>query len=264
MREEDEDPRMNKATRLAIAGAVAPFLRGQGERAAKRTVYVTNSDGDIVRVISGAELQDGILKRAGIELAVADGVTPKAVICQFCGKTVSVPKGRARVPSACLYEDGGCYRQKTCAEDGCGAQPRRKSFQPALVKKRHGEPWRCKAHAPSGWALLPRQKRVEGGRRTQARRTKEVRSEIARRGSKKARESGSERIVNCQNCNQAIAIRRPGAPPRVCPGGCVRECAHCRRAISVLSAKRAAMKRVAPVCQSCATRRANSRRRRSQ
>lgn len=90
----------SKAERLAIAAAVAPELRRQhAEGRRLRPVKLVDEDGNVVRVATLAEVQDGIMKRAGVEFEVAEGARPKRVACRACRsffdasqrKTGSVP-----------------------------------------------------------------------------------------------------------------------------------------------------------------------------
>lgn len=172
-----------KAERLAIAGAVAPVLRSQSEAAAKRLVKVYNQVADpeaktVVRVVTLADVQEGVLRRAGIELDVQAGFVPADFVCKRCGDTNRTPPGLKKAPEMCKQcaDDvrpleftckvcklvfpapvqlkgllpaccEGC-RQTHCAGfDGHECEekpPSRKVFQAWAIQVRKGRPWQCR------------------------------------------------------------------------------------------------------------------------
>lgn len=96
---------MNKAQRLEVAGHIAPSLREQALLARGRRVAVIDASGNVVAYVSLADVQAGVLKRAAIELDVANSVRPELIFCKDCGVPVLVKAGRKRaskIPSKCL------------------------------------------------------------------------------------------------------------------------------------------------------------------
>jgi hypothetical protein len=134
----------NKAERLAVASAVAPLLRSQGERALARRVARVDKDGKVVGYTTLAEVQKSLLRRREIELETVKGVRPKAVICENCGKDVPVKRKGGRLPTMCETK-GGCFRQKQCARPKCRNKPTKSAFVPHCVRARNGEPWVCQS-----------------------------------------------------------------------------------------------------------------------
>lgn len=94
------DDQWNKATKLEIAGLIAPVLRGQSESVAKRRVAKVDKDGNVVGYTTLAELQRELLAARKIELEVEDGVRPEKKLCEKCGIIFEVPKVGA-LPSFC-------------------------------------------------------------------------------------------------------------------------------------------------------------------
>lgn len=90
----------NKAERLALAGAVAPFLRDQSERAASRRVTRVDKDGNVVGYTTLAEVQQGLLRRHEIEIDVAPDERPREFFCQRCGLPSPMPE-RGAQPKHC-------------------------------------------------------------------------------------------------------------------------------------------------------------------
>lgn len=137
--------RMTKANRLALAGVVAPVLRSQDARTARRRVKVYDrATGEVVREISLVEAQKGLLATAKIELEVQPDERPTHVSCELCGRVLPVEKGRVP-PKACR---SGCDRQQTCAGWGpteglCDAIPPGEAFTLTRVRRRSGQPWLC-------------------------------------------------------------------------------------------------------------------------
>lgn len=139
--------KMNKAARLAVAGYVAPPLRSASPQTSQRRVARVDKDGNVVGYTTLAEVQRSLLARQDIELEVAEGVRPRAIVCRLCGKVVNVPN-KGAVPFTCLPSAGGCARQERCAgwgstEGVCVAVPRGRDFSIRKVAIRKGGPWRC-------------------------------------------------------------------------------------------------------------------------
>jgi len=136
-----------KAGRLAVAAAVAPSLRRNGARAQSRRVFTTSPNGEVVRVISGAQMQASILARAGIELAPTDGSRPTHSICRMCTAAFRQP-GKGRLNIVC----GNC-RKSCCAS--CDGPLSRGVFSEVNVRKRNGRPPTCKkCLASSTWGSV--------------------------------------------------------------------------------------------------------------
>ena len=134
----------SKAERLAVAGAIAPVVRQNAEKLARRRVRLWNQQtGEDGAFVSGLEAQKGIQATAEIEFDVQPQVRPKEVICTKCGRLfrASVSKN-GYVQKTCL----GCRRpQETCANPSCSARPPRCAFLPSQLTQRGHEPWRCRA-----------------------------------------------------------------------------------------------------------------------
>jgi hypothetical protein len=91
---------LSRIEQLEIAGAIAPVLRDRLHSGRVRTITVVDKDGKPVRKISDVELTSKLASRAKIEMAVAAGQRPKAIVCQ-CGMLRMVPK-RGVVPVSCV------------------------------------------------------------------------------------------------------------------------------------------------------------------
>ena len=100
---DDDEEKMSKAQRLAIAAAVAPALSSTKP---SRRISRVDSTGNIVGYISHIELARILLAKKKIEIEVVEGLRPKEAFCQDCGKIVSVPKtGRpAKRCGPCKYQ----------------------------------------------------------------------------------------------------------------------------------------------------------------
>ncbi len=75
---------MNKAERLAVAGAVAPSLR----QARPRKIALVDKDGRVTGYTTSTEVAKSLLAAKKIELEVEEGVRPKEIFCEKCGKIV--------------------------------------------------------------------------------------------------------------------------------------------------------------------------------
>jgi hypothetical protein len=118
----------NRAERLALAGAVAPRVRSQSDRAAMRRVARVNAEGKIVGYTTLAEVQKALLERERIEMETVDGVRPKGKICEQCGKPTRVG-GSGKLPSICR----DC-RRRPCVD--CGKRLSQGATYAALKEKR--------------------------------------------------------------------------------------------------------------------------------
>lgn len=204
-----------KAERLAVAAAVAPVLRSQSERSARRVVKVYDQKtGDVVRHATLADVQRSLLETAKIELSVTEGARPTHVACEFCGRII--PVGKGSVPKSCR---GGCDRQQTCAgwgpsEGRCMEVPGPLAFKPAHVRMRNGGPWRCKAcgHAmrrkPAYCVECGAEMRTKDGKRGRGLRCA-VCTRVARRktipacascGKTLSQSARVQPIKHCRNC----------------------------------------------------------------
>ncbi len=97
----EDEPKMSKAERLALAGAVAPEMRRDAERLQRRKVIKYNQQTEeVTGYTTGAEALKGVLRAIGIEFDVT-GKRPKMAICTRCGKPRKV-KPNAPVPKLCL------------------------------------------------------------------------------------------------------------------------------------------------------------------
>lgn len=180
---------MNRADRLALAAVEAPILRSASEKTLARRVGLVDKDGNVVGYTSGREALKALAKAHDLEHVVDDGVRPREVVCQNCGKTVKVGKA-GKVPSVCLK---GCVR--TCATRGCTNDI---GIHAAREGARERRSVRCKSCI--GRASMTREQRQASGRRNvrvmhagltterkraagracQAKFTPEQRSEVAR------------------------------------------------------------------------------------
>lgn len=205
---------LNKAQRLTLAAAVAPALRMQSDKARQRRVAVTDKDGKVVRYISWADYQALVLKRAGIELDVAEGVRPRSVLCRDCGALVRVEPGK-RVPMRCR-----ACRSANCSDCG-GDLP---AWAVANVRRRGGAPARC-----SECAGLRRTEmcgrgrhRLAGENRGTTPAGKVFCRECKNERKRQDRRKGSVQTRCCDVCGKALPVSaKPGRPPKSCPGGCV-------------------------------------------
>ena len=99
------DDLMTEAQRLELAGYIAPALRRVKAEAMQRRVTIVHKDGSTKPGVLGDALK-GLAKIHELEHAVAEGQRPKVVVCQDCGRTVSV-NFNGVVPSRCK-EGVGC------------------------------------------------------------------------------------------------------------------------------------------------------------
>lgn len=99
---DDSDIKMNKAERLAIAGAVAPYVREGAEKNRQRRVALVDKDGNVTGYTTLADAQKAILERAKIEIAVVEGNRPEKTICTVCGCVMrTCPQDRLYLCSKC-------------------------------------------------------------------------------------------------------------------------------------------------------------------
>jgi len=165
----------NKAQRLAVAAAVAPGLRSVSEKTASRRVAKVDKDGNIVGYTTLAEVQKALLEKQRIEFDVVEGVRPKEVVCQACGRIRKVDRGP--IPAVCRF---GCDTR--CSTVGCEG---RISATTAVRRALERKPRVCKQcalralHAAAA-AMTPEQKAEQGrrGRAAMMALTPEERAEI--------------------------------------------------------------------------------------
>lgn len=170
---------MNKAERLAVAGVLAPQIRGQADRLARRPVKIWNQQtGETVGVMSALDVQKGINATANIEFDVMPDTRPQATPCGRCG--APVPQAdRAPLRKHCDRCTG--VRCKTCGK--------------VKSNKVRGYPQNCaeckraadrKTHCARGHEFTPEniQKNSRGGRACRT---------CANLSSQRARERRSEK-----------------------------------------------------------------------
>jgi hypothetical protein len=192
---------MSKAERLALAGAIAPILRDQGQDAFERRVTLLDKDGKVVGYRTLAEVQMGLLRRKQIEFEVADGVRPTKVVCEQCGKLFAPRPGKLRkvCPDGCNVQCPGFGE----TEGSCQARSPRNAFQPAVIKARKGRAWMCK---PCGIRKMYADP-AERTKRTKARRkNKTWRKNVA------AATSARSRTPEWRAANKERAQRRASDP----------------------------------------------------
>ena len=130
--------------RLELAAMLAPEFRRVSAVAKRRRVHLVR-DGEVVGVATLGEVQDGLLRAHAIEVETDEGVRPREVPCQRCGKPVLVAT-IGPIPTTCHDDVGGCSRQVACP-CGCAAKPPRGAFEARVVARRNGQPWRCRRSA---------------------------------------------------------------------------------------------------------------------
>lgn len=121
---------LNKAQRLALAGAVAPVLRASPHKS--RRVAVVNADGEIVGYRTLAEVQEKLLEAKKIELDVDDETRPTVALCRVCSLPTQVKK-KGKVVAI-------CPKHFVCR---CGARLHRNAYCEEKIRKRHGGPALC-------------------------------------------------------------------------------------------------------------------------
>ena len=126
---------LNKAQRLALAGAVAPALRGATEKTRARRIALVGADGQVTGYTTLGEVQDALLAARGIELAVGLGALPDQALCKRCGK--AIPVAGSKIPLTCR---GGCQPDMKCVD--CPNLVTRKSAERA---SRQGRDLRCRS-----------------------------------------------------------------------------------------------------------------------
>jgi len=138
---------LTKVERLALAGRVAPLLRGKRPRQLK----TVNPRGDVVRTVSDVQLAESLLARQKIELELTDHA--RRFHCRLCGKKLSTNRGRTgRCVSCMRIKD----LDQLCPGYGgapCNAIISRTSFTPSAVLRREGKPARCRSCASKAASL---------------------------------------------------------------------------------------------------------------
>lgn len=134
---------LNRAQRLELAAYVAPVIRGASEKTLKRKVTLYDPEtGEVTGYATGAEALKGLAKIQDLQHAVGEGVRPKEVVCEACGKVIPGPF-KSGIPPKMCRRAGGCRGQTTCAGEGCNVVPSPDAFKSAFVRRRKGAPWRC-------------------------------------------------------------------------------------------------------------------------
>lgn len=194
------DDEWTKAERLAVAGIVAPRLRSQSERAAKRRVALVDKDGNVVRYTSLAEVQQAVLLQKKIELEVVEGRRQTAIVCEECGAVEKI-NTKAR-------------RQKRCRKcsflrcEKCDVELPQCYSAPSFVKKRKGRPPLCKTCYAAGRERLPPPtcavcgKELHRGRRARGQTTLRCRECVDR-----ARREATEQKALCVACGKSLGRR---------------------------------------------------------
>lgn len=160
---------MNKTERLIIAGHVAPILRDK----TPRPIRTVDAAGKVVRTITDLELNEALLARERIELAVVDDVAKcfcsqcgtrlrsrarKSGLCQSCwrrkgkGKELGKPVQRCEECGlACKLTRRSiscaeCISKRTyrCSTPGCSIPISKLAYSPCFVRRRKGEPPVCR------------------------------------------------------------------------------------------------------------------------
>lgn len=116
-----DDGKLNRAERLAAAGAVAPTLRNQDEKARSRRVARIDSDGNVVGYTTLEEVQKALIRRDLVEFDVSGGERPSRLVCPECG-SVMLAKRKGKERSRC----DACTHPRCL---GCGVRAR--SIKPA-------------------------------------------------------------------------------------------------------------------------------------
>lgn len=125
---------LSKIDRLAIASLAAPRLRGQ----TPRLVSVVDDEGKVVRVTTSTKIADGMLRRKGIEIDLAQARSPN-IQCR-CG-TCFVPKRVKGSGSISLFCEK--CRNPPCTFDGCTDAATKRSAARSLAD---GSPAYCASH----------------------------------------------------------------------------------------------------------------------
>lgn len=178
--EHDDDEKLNKAERLAIAGKVAPTLRAASERTRTRRVTIVDKDGKVTGYTTLAEVQKKQLERAKIEVEMAGGKRPAAIVCRECGTMamvakrgyrrsqcracslrnchdcgVKIKKGRGSrrcAPCDRLRATKNAYPTLSCVV--CGKQLSRSASSPSHKARAEGRPPKCSSCVRRKWPRL--------------------------------------------------------------------------------------------------------------
>lgn len=98
--EHDDDEKLNKAERLAIAAYVAPRARSKGEVKRSRPVGLLGKDGSVTGYMALADVAPGLARKKGIEIQTVDGVRPKEAVCAANACIFRVPD-KGGIPKIC-------------------------------------------------------------------------------------------------------------------------------------------------------------------
>jgi hypothetical protein len=124
------DERWNKAERLAVAGVVAPALRGQAAETSKRRVARVDAAGNVVGYTTLAEVQAALVAKRGLEIQTVDGVRPSEALCERCGLPAKVRRASRVVGNVTRCERCTYLR---CAD--CGKKLPRNYSSPSMLKE---------------------------------------------------------------------------------------------------------------------------------
>lgn len=137
-----EPAQRTRAERLAIAGVIAPVVRGQSEQAAARRIYRVDAEGKVVGVTTLAAVQNAVLLAHRLEFDVLDGVRPDTTFCEKCGLPIKPLRNSGKLPKRCRHGEG-CAKHTKCAGADCSEVAPRKAMTPVAVRRRNGRPWMC-------------------------------------------------------------------------------------------------------------------------
>lgn len=119
MHDSDERAGLCKAERLAIAGAVAPLLRRDADRLARRLVKVyRQEDGEVVRETTLLEATRGILRTKEIEFDVVPD-PERCVICRKLGTYSSIQNSKTRGTRVYCKDHNGRQHKKARGRELC-------------------------------------------------------------------------------------------------------------------------------------------------
>lgn len=140
--------KMTKVERLALAGAVAPALRGAAGVTASRRVTLVGPDGNVVGYTTLLEVQKALLARHALEIEVQPDERPREIICERCGLPTKVRCLNAKRTTRC--ESCTFLRCADCEVD----LPRNYSAPSMMARIKSGAPLRCRECAKQARARV--------------------------------------------------------------------------------------------------------------
>jgi hypothetical protein len=208
---------------LELAALDAAVFRGASEKTLNRKIQIVAKDGT-VRPGVGRDVLRGLAKIQGLEHVVQEGVRPKEVVCQNCGK--SVPVKSAIVPRVCTE---GC--QTRCA---CGAAISKKAARTAARAGRSVQCRKCTVAKATQALLLATARRTPEERVAQAVKAARARGPAMRaESSRKRSETWAKKMKLIKPATCSGSAPHPGcAEPAQVKGQCRRCYANNRRANS--------------------------------